>query len=34
MSRFWCEKHEEVVDETGCMQCIAEDAGEEMDEDE
>ena len=32
MSRFWCDKHEEVVDESGCMRCIAEWAGEVEDE--
>jgi len=31
MSKFWCDKHEQVVDESGCMECIAEWADEEVD---
>jgi len=28
MSKFWCDKHESVVPETGCMQCIEEDGAQ------
>ena len=34
MARFWCDKHECVVDESGCMECIQEWAGEEDEDDD
>jgi len=32
MSKFWCDKHEKVVNEGGCVECIEEDMRERVEE--